>query len=246
MKTLLTTLACIGFICSQAQLTQKEHKVVLYSGDVFTGEHLIYECPILQTPVFTMQNESYESNTVEYFQNNHGFFANLGRIHGMNKERYAMRIELGKINLYEEVDLSVYGSEELQTEGTNNNQDPMLATGKVLEYYTMGESSMGESTIREATYSNLKVDLQDNASSMAHLRKHRNYKILQWGMIGIGSGIIAANIISNANGAVRFNPVMAIGIAIGGGSYFMEAPKKDKLWLAADDYNKESEVLSER
>ncbi len=246
MKALFTTLASIALIAGQAQLTQKEHKVVLYSGDVVTGESLVYETPIMQTPVFSMNGDSYESNTVEYFQNNHGYFANLGRIHGMNKERYAMRIILGKINLYEEIDLSVYGSNELQTEGTNNNQDPMLATGKVLEYYTLGESSMGETSIRKATYSNLKIDLKDNASSMIHLKKHRNYKILQLSMIGIGSGILAANLIANANGAVKFNPVMAIGIAIGGGSYFMEAPKQDELWLAADEYNKETEVLSER
>lgn len=231
---------------SHAQLTQKEHKVILFSGDVITGEHLVYESPILATPVFTMQSETFESNTVEYFQNNHGYFANLGRIHGMNKERYAMRIELGKINLFEEVDLSVYGGEELHAEGSNNNQDPMLATGKVLEYYTLGESSMGETSIRKASYQNLKIDLRENAASMQHLRRYRNYKMLQIGMIGIGSGIIAANIIANASGAVRFNPVMAIGFAIGGGSYLMEAPKKDELWLAADEFNKEQEVLSER
>lgn len=241
MKALFTTLTCIGLMTAQAQLTKPAHKLILFSGEQITGESLVYESPILRQPYFTMSDESYESPTVAFFQNSHGYFANLCKIHGLNSERYAMRIKLGKINFFEEVDLSVYGGETLKIEGTNNNQDPMLASGDILEYYTKGDSP-----IRAAKYKNLVVDLNDNANSMSHLKRYRNYKILQWSMIGVGSGIIAANIISQSNSSVKFNPVMAIGIAIGGGSYLMEKPKEEELWIAVEDYNKEPEVLSER
>jgi hypothetical protein len=241
MKALFTTLAICANIILQAQLTKSEHKVLLYSGDIFNGESVVYESPILQPCYFALDDVTFESSTVAFFQNNHGYFANLGRIHGPNTERYAMRIKTGKLNLFEEVDLSVYGSEELKTEGTSNNQDPMLASGEMYEYY-----SKGDGAVRLASYKNLIVDLSDNERSMTHLKRHRNYKILQWGMIGIGSGIVAANIISQSNKAVRFNPVMALGIVIGGGSYLLEGPKQDELWLAADEYNKEEPVLSER
>ncbi|MBL0315082.1 MAG: hypothetical protein IPP69_04605 [Flavobacteriales bacterium] len=219
--------------------TAPQNKVVLYSGDVITGEHLLYESPIMKQPLFTMSNEEYASTDVQFFQNNHGFFANLNRIHGQNTERYALRIKVGKLNLFEEIDLSVYGGEELKTEGTNNNQDPMLATGEMYQYY-----SKGTDAVREAKYSNLKYDLSDNAASMAHLKRYRNYRSLQWGLIGVGAGLIAANVIAHSNTAVKFNPVMALGFVIGGGSYLLEKPKEDELWLAADEYNKETEAVS--
>ncbi len=241
MKALFTTLACIGLLTVHAQLTKPNHKIILFSGDQITGENLLYESPIMRQSYFSLQDETYESPTVAYFQNNHGYFANMCKIHGLNAERYAMRIKSGRINLFEEIDLSVYGSETLKTEGTNNNQDPMLASGDALEYY-----SKGDSPIRAAKYRNLIFDLSDNANCMTHLKRYRNYKILQWSMIGIGSGIIAANIIRQSNNAIKFNPVMAIGISIGGGSYFLEKPKEEELWMAADEYNKEEEVLSER
>jgi hypothetical protein len=239
MKALLSALGIFAIAMSSAQLTNPQNRVVLYSGDVVTGENLVYESPIMQQPVFVMNNEQYISTDVQFFQNNHGFFANLNRIHGQKLERYAMRIKVGKINLFEEIDLTVYGGEQLKTEGTNNNQDPMLASGESFQYY-----SKGTDAVREVKYSNLIYDLSDNAASMAHLKRYRNYRSLQWGMLGIGAGIIAANVIANSNTAVKFNPVMALGFVIGGSSYLLENPKEDELWLAADEYNKEIEAVS--
>ena len=242
MKTLFTILSVGLTMLAQAQLMKQDHMIILYSGDIITGERLVYESPIMKQPTFTLESESYESNTVGFFQNNHGYFANLSRLHGTNAERYAIRIKTAKMNLYEEVDLTVYGGDDLQLEDSSILQNPMLATGEMYEYY-----SMGDEPVREATYSNLIVDLGENEGSVKHLHSFRNYRLLQWGMIGIGSGIIAANILAQSHSAVRFNPVMALGIVIGGGSYFMQAPKQDELWLAADEYNsKHEEVLSER
>ena len=241
MRTLLITLSALCALNAGAQLTASEHKVLLFSGESVTGTRLVYESPILKEAFFSLDDETYESSTVSFFQNNHGYFANLCRVHGLTAERYALRIKSGKMNLYEEVDMAVYGSDDLQTEESGNSQDPMLATGKMYEYY-----SMGDEPVRIANYSNLIVDLGDNALSVEHLHRHRNYRMLQWGMIGLGGGIIAANILAQSHSAVRFNPVMALGIVIGGGSYFLQAPKEDELWLAADEYNMPEDVLSER
>jgi hypothetical protein len=241
MRTFLYVILCLSAFNATAQLTKPVHKVVLFSGEVFTGERLVYETPILRPAYFALDMEEFESSSVNYFQNNHGYFTNLARLHGMNSERYALRIATGKMNLFEEVDLSVYGGDELKTADSSGIQDPMLATGEMYEYY-----SKGDQPVRKASYRNLVVDLKDNEQSIKHLHAYRNYTILQWGMLGVGSAIIAANIMAQSNSAVRFNPVMALGIVIGGGSYLMERPKHDELWLAADEYNKEEEVLSER
>lgn len=241
MRVITSALFIVFALQTQAQLTKSAHQLMLFSGENITGERLQYESDHLKTAIFTLDNETYDGSTVAYFKNNNGYFASLSRIHGLNTERYAMRIQTGKINLFEEINMDVYGGDELKTEGEINGKDPMLASGKMYQYY-----SKGDQAVFKANYENLSTDLSDNVQSMNHLKKYRNYRILQWGLIGAGAGILVANLIAQTGGPVKFNPVMAIGIAIGGGSYFLETPKEDELWLAADEYNKVEEVLSER
>jgi hypothetical protein len=233
MKTLMFGIFSLCTLLMQAQLTKPVNKVQLYSGEVYTGENVVYNAPALKQANFMLDEETYESSTVEFFQNDHGYFANLGRLHGFEKERYALRIKTGRVNLFEEIEIDVYGGEELRTESPGNMQDPMLASGAEYQYY-----SKGEGPVREATYGNLKVDLGDHVKSAQLLKNYRNYRLLQWSMIGIGSGLVAASVISQSGGAVKFTPFMALGVVIGGGSYLLEAPKSDALWLAADAYNK--------
>jgi hypothetical protein len=241
MKTFIFGILCFCCVLGHAQLTKPANKLQLFSGDVITGENVVYNAQMVKQSVFMVDNDSYESSAVEYFQNDHGYFANLGRIHGFEKERYALRIKTGRINLFEEIEIDVYGGEELKTESNTNAQDPMLASGASYQYYQKGEGK-----VLEANYRNLKVDLADNEKSSKLLRNFRNYRLLQWGLIGVGSGLVAASVIAQTGGAVKFTPFMALGFVVGGGSYFLEAPKSDALWLAADEYNRpaSAEVLS--
>jgi len=62
-------------------------------------------------------------------------------------------------------------------------------------------------------------------------------------LLGIGSGIIAMDVLRQSGGGVQFNPVMAFGFVVGGGSYLLETPKRDALWLAADAYNQEEPMV---
>lgn len=241
MKTLIFGLLCFCSVAINAQLTKPVNKLQLFSGEVITGENVIYNAPMMKQSVFMIDNESYESSAVEFFQNDHGYFANLGRLHGFEKERYALRIRAGRINLFEEIEIDVYGGEELKTESDGNAQDPMLASGATYQYYNKGEGH-----VLEANYRNLKIDLADNEKSAHLLRNYKNYRLLQWGLIGVGSGLVAASVIAQTGGPVKFTPFMALGIVVGGGSYFLETPKSDALWLAADEYNRpaSAEVLS--
>ncbi len=231
--TLVLTFQLVG---ASAQLTSPDFRIILYSGEIVNGNHLRYESPLLKPATFLIDDMEYSSFEVGFFQNSHGYFANLAKLHGENTERYAMRIKKGKLNLYEEIEISVYGGENLLTDDETGNQlqDPMLATGESFNYY-----SMGNEPVREANYSNLTVDLKDNAESLSHLKKYRNYRLLQWTMLSLGSGVVAYEVIRSSGSSVRLSPFMAFGIVIGGGSYFMEAPKQDELWLAADAYNAE-------
>lgn len=233
MKTVFVSLGILFCGIVNAQLSNPQQKLILYNGEVLTGNSLLYHSPILKPAEFVLDGLSYETSMVEFFQNKHGYFANLSNQNRNSHERYALCIRMGKVNLFEEIDMEVYGGEELIVEENAKGRDPMLASGEYFQFYTKGNEA-----VKKATYRNMKVDLSDNEASMKHLKAFKKYQLLQWGLIGVGSGLIAANVINQAPGAVKFNPVMAIGFVIGGSSYFLQSPKSDSIWLAADEYNK--------
>lgn len=239
MRILILSAVLFGALNASAQLTidKLDHRLILYSGEVINGLELKYESPKLKQAQFYMDGSAYSSDEVKFFQNSHGFFANLSKVHGENSERYALRIRKGRMSLYEEINMDIYGGDELKTGEDGTMQDPMLASGSMYEYYNIDEKP-----VREAKYSNLCVDLKDNEESMKHLQRYRRYKWLQMGLLGLGSGVVFYDVLRQSGGAVKFNPFMAFGIVIGGSSYFMETPKEDELWFAADAYNTEMTV----
>jgi hypothetical protein len=236
MRILFSAFCFLVIQFCSAQLTKPDHSVVLYSGEITTGEKLLYEALPLKDAVFNLDGEIFESEKVGFFQNNHGYFANLSKFHGPRAERYALRIKKGKINLFEEIEIDVYGGDELMIESDDERDkknDMTLATGQVYQYYTM---ETGE--LKKATYKNLKLDLASNPASMKYLHSYRNYCWLQRAMIGVGAGIITYDIIRQSGGPVKFNPFMAMGIVIGGSSYFLQNAKTDAMWFAAEEFNK--------
>ncbi len=222
---------------TQLTIDKLDHRLILFSGEVVNGLELKYEAPSLKQANFFIDGSAYASDEVKFFQNSHGFFANLAKVHGANSERYALRIRKGRMSLYEEINMDIYGGDELKTGEEATMQDPMLASGNMYEYYNIDDQP-----VREATYGNLRIDLKDNEESMKHLQRYRRYKWLQMGLLGLGSGVVVYDVIRQSGGAVKFNPFMAFGIVIGGSSYFMETPKDDELWFAADAYNTEMTV----
>lgn len=239
MRILILSTFMAATLACQAQITidKLDHKLILFSGEVVNGIELKYEAPTLKQAQFIMDGTSFISDEVKFFQNSHGFFANLAKVHGANAERYALRIRKGRMSLYEEIEMEVYGGDEIKTGDEATMQDPMLASGKMYDYYNIDDLP-----VRKASYENLKIDLKDNEESMKHIKRFRNYKWLQMGLLGIGSGVVAYDVIRQSGGAVKFNPFMAFGIVVGGSSYFLETPKQDELWFAADAYNTEMTV----
>lgn len=234
MRYLFTLLLFVAAYAGSAQKSQPVHHVRLFSGEMIDGDRLLYLTPILKQPMFELDGKKYESFTVAYFQNNHGYFGNLSKIHGDKAERYALRIKKGKINLFEEIDLTYYGGDILEV-GEGSEKPEELATGELFQYYAMSD----DSPLKKATYKSLRADIGSNEAALKHLKAHRNFKWLQGFLIAAGAGIIAYDIVQQSDDAVRFSPMMAVGIVVGGSSYFLENKKADALWLAADAYNKE-------
>jgi len=111
--------------------------------------------------ILFLDEKPYELNTVMFYHNNKGNFAKtpLG---------FQKRTIDGKVSVYS------------NSPGVNPNKnlEPLKS------WYTMDESF-----VKRTSYSNLRVDLKDNVSSMQYLNTYRNLNILGLGLTGAGLGI---------------------------------------------------------
>jgi hypothetical protein len=228
----LSLLLCCCTLNASAQLpVVTEHYIVAPTGEKKVGKRLIYEAPILRTPAFDLDGLVIETPAVAFFQNNHGYFANLARIHGQKTERYAIRIRAGKLNLFEEIDMLYYGGDALQvSEGDNE----LLAKGEEFQYFNAGSGP-----VLKANYVNLRDHVADNAVALKEVRMIRKLSYLQVALISLGAGTIGYEILRQKDSAVQFTPGMAAGIVVGGSSYFLSGAKENARWLTADAYNRE-------
>ncbi len=228
LSTLLFMLCISGALIAQ----EKKHEITLFGDSLFQGKRLVYERPILQTPFFLLDDSRFETKRIEFFKNNHGRFANLTQLSG-GKERYALKIKSGKIDLYEEIDMAIYGADVLDVEidpGTSTS--PLLATGEALEFYVKQGNP-----IQKAKYKNLSRDLFDNEESMKHLKLFKRYRGLQIGVLGLGLATTVGSLFLNQNNRAEFSPLTALGVVITGSAYLFEYPKRDELLNSVDAYN---------
>jgi hypothetical protein len=227
ISTLFLTLVAMNLL---AQKTTSRTHVQLMSGETIEGKELTFLAPSNTEPLFQLDGMMFPAKDVEFFQNNHGYFANLGRIEGFDKPAFAMCIDKGRTNLYQRIDIDVYGGSLLQP-GPNGEG---LSDGTSFQFYNVGDEPL-----REVGYSNLKVDLADNLGATAHLKDYRKFRMIQVGLLGSGAGVLASSMAVQAGQTIQFNPMMLLGLLLSGSSLLLEAPKEDALWLAADEYNRD-------
>jgi hypothetical protein len=213
-----------------AQKTNSQQHIQLMSGETIEGKELIFLAPSNSEPMFQLDGVMYPSKDIEFFKNNHGYFANLGRIEGFNTPSFAMCIDKGRTNLYQRINIEVYGGPQLKP-GSNGEG---LSDGTSFQFYNVADEPL-----RKVGFSNMKVDLADNLGATAHLKDYRKFRILQFGLIGSGAGVLASSLAVQAGQTIQFNPMMLLGVLLSGSSLLLESPKHDALWLAADEYNRD-------
>jgi hypothetical protein len=236
MKKYLTL---ILIICATSLFVQAQKEspdlLVTNSGDLFEGSQLEYHTPILQPSFFKLDEKRFETTEVYQFQNRHGFFTSLAPVHGERRERYAFRTRTGKIDCYEEVELELYGGEDLGVDFPEkyvDSMDPMLAKGNYVQYYIKGDQK-----IKKTTYRNLVHDVADNPVSSGHMKRFRNMRWLQYGLIAGGAALISGGLATQNPEYMKMTPTVAFGIVLGGGSYLLERPKENAIWAAIETYN---------
>jgi hypothetical protein len=225
----LLAFTLLGFQAFSQKSNPRTH-VQLMSGETIEGNELLYIAPSNVDPMFQLDGVMYPSREVEFFKNKHGYFANLGRIEGFEKNDFAMCIDKGRTNLYQRIDIGVYGGAFLQPDANGEG----LADGTTFQYYNVGDEPL-----RKVGYSNMKVDLADNLGASSHLKDYRKFRMVQFGLLGSGAGVLASSFAVQAGGPIQFNPMMLLGVLLSGSSLLLESPKDDALWLAADEYNRD-------
>jgi hypothetical protein len=230
MRTTLILLCTLLVLNADAQKRQTNHHVQLLSGETIEGKRLQYLSLSNIEPVFRLDDMMIPAKEVEFFQNSHGYFANLGRIEGFDQPNFALCIDKGRANLYQKIDIDVYGGDLLQPK----KGEADLADGMKVQFYNVGTEP-----VRKVGYGNMKIDLADNLGASAHLKDYRKYKFVQIGLMGSGAGVLASTIAMQAGQSFQFNPLMLLGVLLSGSSLLLEAPKDDALWLAADEYNRD-------
>ncbi len=227
MKNILVILLSMGVGLLIAQPTPKKQILRLYNGQIKEGEKLTYDYPIMQPAFFNLDGKHFEAENVAFFRNNHGFFANLAEFYGERSERYAMRIKnTGRIQLFEEIDITAYGGLELNTSNPRR-----LATGEVWQFYAKDEG-----ILKKGNYKNLKIDLQDNPNCQTYLKSYKRLTALQIGLATVGAGLVAQQFYQGRNDSNYNKPIIALGVIMAGSSLFFDGPKTDALWLAVDNY----------
>jgi len=225
----------LSLVCSSvfAQLVKaKPHTLELASGVSMDGELIVYAQPITSPPVFQIDQESVSVSDVRFFRNSHGYFANL-EYADQAKSGFAMRIKKGNVDLFERVDIDLYGKSELAV--TSDRKAAALkkmAQGMEFQYF-----SVDGKKVKRANYSNLRMDLQSNPESVEFLKGLRRYQWLQRGLIAAGSSLLIGSYTAQGSNP-KFTPAMALGIVLGGSSFFCKAPKDDYQWMAVEAYNR--------
>ena len=230
MRTTLLFIFSLLVLNADAQKRKSNHYVQLMSGETIEGKRLQYFGLSNIDPVFRLDDIMIPAKEVEFFQNNHGYFANLGRIEGFNQPQFALCIDKGRANLYQKIDIDVYGGDLLEPKYGGSD----LADGTTVHFYNVGTEP-----VRKVGYRNMKIDLADNLGATAHLKDYRKYRFVQLGLIGSGAGVLASTFAVQAGQPFQFNPMMLLGVLLSGSSLLLEAPKDDALWLAADEYNRD-------
>ena len=132
----------------------------------------------------------------------------------------------GKVQLFEEVDISAYGGDSLLTDNPRR-----LASGEVWQFYAKNEGEL-----KKGTYKNLKMDMSDNPKSMEYLKSYKRMSVLQYGLAASGAGLVAYQFYSMRNEPAQITTGLILGLVMTGSSLLFDGPKNDLLWMVVDSY----------
>ena len=227
-KLLLPALV-VGCLSVNAQLQDDLSYVVLNNGDRIEGT-IKYERPIMKAPQIKVNEFTVAPNEVGLLRNSHGIFANVSQLNkGM--ESFALRVKVGPISVFENVDMDIYGKETLPTNLTDREERSMLAQGR-MDYLMDEEGNMFDAK----TYQGLKDAFAFNEAALKHVRRAQRYRWMRGILAGAGGLLTGVGVVQAGYGA-GVTPALVMGV-VGFGTNFLFIPAiEDARWQALDAYN---------
>lgn len=233
MKQLLTILLlCVSLVSfSQSdsiwQTLGDKNFISLYDGSMIIGNEVILEEPFLGRNYFSVDGQKFEWQTVQFFQNEYGFFANP-RPMLLTKE-FIPCVSQGRINLFE-LDRESYTPSYDPNFGVTNNYNRTINN-----YYNKGLDNL-----RKANYANLSIDLSDSPEAMQHLQRFRKQSNIQTGLYIGGGALLVGSVIS----FIRNDGISTTELILGGlgaasfsVAYLISLDKPKHLRNAINIYN---------
>ncbi len=178
-------------ISAYGQVDENKYYLYLFSDSLLYGKEIEYKIPFLGPNYFNIDSRRIELDIVKFYQNETGFYANTKSLSFSGISSFAERLKKGKINLYEKTTKS-------QAMGHINPSTGMYMGGggfsKTTYYYNKGFGDL-----KKANYSNLIIDLSDNAESLLSLNKYKSLRKTEVTFYTIGAALFVGGFISLVN-----------------------------------------------
>ena len=212
-----------------AQQIESRSGVILRNGNKELGRVIIYEGSNA-TGTFTLDGKKFPSGDVTFFKSAHGYFANASDIDC--KECYGLRLRKGNISLFEKINIATYQADTLPNSGRLSD----FASGERMHYYQLENNSL-----KKINYANLKDDIYSYIPSQLFLKDYRKFRFMQFGMLGIGIGLVASSIISQGSN-INITPGMVLGTLLTGGSFGAIGSQRESLENAIKAFNEKDTI----
>ena len=167
-----------------AQQIDSRSGVILKNGSIELGKVLVYEKGDAGAS-FILDGKPFSSADIRYFKSAHGYFANASEIVG--EETYGMRVRKGLISQYEKIKIKTYQADTLPNYGKLSD----FANGEKMHYYHLQNGPL-----KKINYKNLKSDINSFIPSKLYLKDYKKFKFMQYGMLGVGLGLVAYSNVS--------------------------------------------------
>ncbi len=191
MKKNLTLIAMIFLIYNLSYSQNQKYFTHLFSGEIHYYNNVEYISNTFSKSYFLVNGNEIQKETVKFYKNNNGFFANTKDLSFSSSSNFVKREISGNINLF---------SKEYTTFTTVNNSNGLMMGSlgpntTISYYYNKGE--FGD--LKKSNYKNLKVDLSDNLKSMSYLNKFKSVKQRETLLYILGGAIMTVGVSSLIN-----------------------------------------------
>jgi hypothetical protein len=232
MKSLLTFLISWLPFCLSAQTNLTPHSIVesvqyvyLNYDTLITGTELYKEQFEGQDYIY-LDGQTYKTQTVKFFKNEYGLFANTTSFY--TSGLFAEATEIGKLNLFElnhEILIPI-----------QNEFGEFETITRLSNYYNIGFGDL-----KRPTYDNLVIDLVDNPQAVLHLNKYNSVNKKR-NTLFVLSGVFAVGAVAGIGSGVDYGLGIGLVAALAStaclvtGSFLM-INKRNHLQKAIQVYN---------